>query len=455
MSTTGMESSGHVIAQFSGRLHQVLDGLGDAPAWSMTPAEQRTALVELSRAEARIAELRLRVLAAADRADVAAESGASSTAAWLAHATRRVRSVARAEVRLAQQLDEGFAVTRDALADGRLDLGQARVIVRAVNGLPDSVDAGVRGLAEKHLVALAGCHDETALKVLGRRVFEVIDPEAADLEEGRKLAAEETAAARSTYLHLFDNGDGTHAGRFRIASFHAAALRKLLDAFIAPRRAGSTAAPQDDTTDQSGPAPSADGTMAPAAEQPTAEGPSSTGLVLAPARPERMGQAFCELLERVPSGWLPKAGGVSSTVVVLLDYDKLLSGLGAAKLDTGEAMSASLARRLACEAGIIPAVYRRVLGGRSVVLDMGRRTRFHTEHQRIALDVEQGGCTADSCDRPAGWCDAHHDVRWSDGGGTSVLNGRLLCPFHHRKAHNGHYEMHRLANGRVRFHRRP
>jgi hypothetical protein len=135
--------------------------------------------------------------------------------------------------------------------------------------------------------------------------------------------------------------------------------------------------------------------------------------------------------------------------VVLLDYDKLVCGLGAARLDTGEAISASLARRLACEAGIIPTVYRRVVGGRSVVLDMGRRARLHTEHQRIALDVEQGGCATERCDRPSGWCHAHHEVPWSQGGGTSVENGRLLCPFHHRKADRDRYETHALPNGKL------
>ncbi len=168
-----------------------------------------------------------------------------------------------------------------------------------------------------------------------------------------------------------------------------------------------------------------------------------------------MGQAFCDLLERIPHDWLPTTGGVSATVVVLLDYDKLLTGLGTAHLDTGQAISASTARRLACEAGIIPAVYQRVIGSRPVVLDMGRRTRFHTEHQRIALDIEQGGCTSETCDRPAGWCHAHHDIPWSQGGDTSLTNGRLLCPFHHRKAHDPHYDMHHLPHRQVSFHRRP
>ncbi len=168
-----------------------------------------------------------------------------------------------------------------------------------------------------------------------------------------------------------------------------------------------------------------------------------------------MGAAFSRLLERFPATRLPRAGGVSATVVVLIDYDKLLTGLGAARLDTGEAISAGAARRLACEAGLVPAVYRRVLDGPSVVLDVGRRRRLHSETQRIALTVRDGGCTAEGCDRPPGWCHAHHDeVPWSAGGGTSVEKGRLLCPFHHAKAHSPGYDLTRLPDGQVRFHRR-
>ena len=85
---------------------------------------------------------------------------------------------------------------------------------------------------------------------------------------------------------------------------------------------------------------------------------------------------------------------------------------------------------------------------------MGRKRRLHTEHMRIALCVEQGGCTAERCDRPAGWCHAHHDVPWSVGGSTSVANGRLLCSFHHHKAHSAGFTLERLPDNRVRFHRR-
>jgi Domain of unknown function (DUF222) len=88
--------------------------------------------------------------------------------------------------------------------------------------------------------------------------------------------------------------------------------------------------------------------------------------------PERLGQAFAEYVQRYPTTKLPKAGGINATVVVLLPYDTLIGGLKAANLDTGQTISAALARRLACEAGIIPAV----LGGKSEVLDLGRTRRL-------------------------------------------------------------------------------
>jgi hypothetical protein len=419
-STTRLPDRTHPVAQFAARVHDVLDGLLDAPAWSMTPGEQRTSLLQLARAEARIAELRLRVLAAADRNDVADQTGASSTAAWLAHETRQDRPAAHADLRLALALDGGFTATRDALAGGRVDLARARVIVRAVQQLPESVGQADRDRAEKHLVHLAGDHDATALRALGRRLSEVLDPEAADEHEGRRLAAEEAAADRAAYLHLQDNGDGTHTGRFKVPTLQAAMLAKMLTCLASPRRDEATRRLRARLT-----------------------------------RPELLGQAFCQLLERFPVSRLPKAGGASARVVVLLDYDKLLSGLGAVELDTGQRLSAGLARRLACEAGVIPVVLRRGLGGPSQVLDVGRKRRFHDPAQRLALTVRDRGCTTEGCDRPAAWCHAHHDeARWADGGGTSVAEGRLLCPFHHGKAHSPGFDMTRLADGQVRFHRR-
>jgi hypothetical protein len=133
-----------------------------------------------------------------------------------------------------------------------------------------------------------------------------------------------------------------------------------------------------------------------------------------------------------------------------MTLDSLKSGLGAAALDTGTPISAAEARRLACNSGLIPAV----LGTGSVPLDLGRTARLHTAGQRAAMALRDHGCSTDGCDRPPSWTQAHHDIAWAHGGGTSVQNGRLLCPRHHRLAHDPGYDMRRLPNGQVRFHQR-
>ena len=56
-------AASHPIAHCSGRVVDAIAAVAGTPAWSMTPNEQRTALVDLTRAQARLCELRLRVLA--------------------------------------------------------------------------------------------------------------------------------------------------------------------------------------------------------------------------------------------------------------------------------------------------------------------------------------------------------------------------------------------------------
>ncbi len=218
-------------------------------------------------------------------------------------------------------------------------------------------------------------------------------------------------------FRIVEDGHGKCHGRFTISSLHGAMLKKQLLAIAAPKHRARV-----------------DG-QAPEPGRPSAH---------------RLGEAFAEYIETYPTDRLPHAGGVSATVVVTMTVDTLMGGLKAAELDTGHRISPGLARRLACRAGIIPAV----LGTQSQVLDLGRRTRFHTEPQRIALAMEQGGCTAEGCDWPPGMCHAHHDQPFSKGGATRVKNGRLLCPRHHARAHDPAYTTTKLPGGKVRFHRR-
>jgi hypothetical protein len=134
----------------------------------------------------------------------------------------------------------------------------------------------------------------------------------------------------------------------------------------------------------------------------------------------------------------------------------LKTGLGAAALVDGTEVSPGEACRLACGAGIIPAV----LGGPSAVLDLGREQRLFSKAQRIAMVLRDKGCRAEGCDRPPSWTEAHHLTRpWAVGGNTDLADGILLCGYHHRLAHHrlAHhpdYDHQRLPSGNLRYHRR-
>jgi hypothetical protein len=294
----------------------------------------------------------------------------------------------------------------------------ARVIVAAVDDLPEDLDPTWRDLAEAHLVAQAALVDPKTLRILGRRIFEVLDPETAEDREGKKLEEEERRARARAGLSLRDNGDGTHSGTFKLPDLHAAILTKALQALAAPRRTGD--ARVDPETGKKRP------------------------------YPELLGTAFCELLERYPTDRLPAAGGANATIVVTIDYDLLARGVGAGTLCDGTRISATEVRRLACAAGIIPMV----LGGDSVALDVGRERRLHDRYQRLALAHRDRGCTAETCDRPPSWAEAHHDWPWSAGGPTDLEHGRLYCGHHHHLVHDDRYLKTRLPNGKTRFTRR-
>ncbi|WP_441928049.1 HNH endonuclease signature motif containing protein [Marmoricola sp. RAF53] len=131
-----------------------------------------------------------------------------------------------------------------------------------------------------------------------------------------------------------------------------------------------------------------------------------------------------------------------------VEHDTLRDALKVAHLDTGADLSAGEARRLACGAGIIPAV----LGGTSLPLDLGRSSRLFSEAQRTALGLRHDTCAADGCERPYAWCELHHEEPWSHGGNTDLAQAIPLCHFHHRRIHDPHYEHVRARDGAVVFH---
>ena len=400
----------HVVA-FARWLETDLPGLIERPMWSMTTQDAEQALLSLTRVRSQLDALLLRVLRQAETVGAGMGTGATSTTSWWSHATRTTRAEAHRIARLAAAMDDHADVAQ-GLAAGDLRTDQARVIADAVDALPDTVEDWVPAAATTFMLDKAAEHDAKDLRVLGRRLLEAVEPEAADAEEARRLEAEEADALAQASFSMVDDGHGTCHGWFAVPSLHGAMLTKHLRAWVAI----------DMKTDGQRP-----------------------GLTR-----HRMGRAFLDYIETRPRKSVPSAGGVAATVVVTMELDTLLGGLKAASLDTGGRISAGEARRLACGAGIIPVV----LGGTSVPLDVGRRRRFHTEAQRVAMGIRDGGCTAAGCDAPPAMTHAHHEVPWSKGGGTSVEAGRLLCAPHHRRMHDPAFQHSLDKHGKVRFARR-
>ena len=127
-----------------------------------------------------------------------------------------------------------------------------------------------------------------------------------------------------------------------------------------------------------------------------------------------------------------------TTVVVRVDLDTLVSGLGHARIDgLDQPLSAATARRMAADAELIPAV----LGDESLPLDLGRAVRLFTKAQRLALGERDGGCA--SCGQNIAYVEAHHIDWWErDTGPTDLSNGVMLCSFCHHMIHRDGWQVH-------------
>ena len=147
----------------------------------------------------------------------------------------------------------------------------------------------------------------------------------------------------------------------------------------------------------------------------------------------RRADALVEAVRRGVSspGEAPKSDKAQVHVTIPLSTLLGQDPHGGATTMTGQVLAPSVARRMACDAGIIPVV----LGGDGEILDMGRSVRLFTPGQRRAVWLRDGGCTYPGCTMPPQWCDAHHVDWWSRGGASDIDNAALLCQRHHTKVH--------------------
>ncbi len=403
----------HPVLVCTDAMGTALKSAADVAVVFMDPAQKRWALLELTRVQAQLAGLRVRLLAASD--DVALVEGARDIAALVTQHTRTDAVTNRHELALGQALDRRWMQLGAALGQGEVNLAQASVIGHALDELPaEKVSAEELARAEAYLVAKAAEFGPRELRILGRRILDIVAPEIGEQHEAEQLAAEERRAERRTSLSSKRLGDGTSRIVINVPDGVATRLHTYLEAFTSPRHLNG-----------------GEGDRIPLGR--------------------KRGQAFCSLLEVIDPRRLPVHGGDATTVIVTIALEELRKDLGTGELGPADQLTAGEVRRLACTAKIIPAV----LDGRSEVLDLGRSSRLFRPAQRKAMIIRDRECRAEGCTIPAAWCEAHHGgTPWAQGGRTDLEDGVLLCSWHHHRAHDDTFDSRRMPNGKVRFSRR-
>lgn len=292
--------------------------------------------------------------------------------------------------------------TADALQAGDISLAHARVIDTALDALPATLNPETVTSAEEFLADQARQLTPDDLRRVAHQLRCTLDQDGVLADERDAVADRELCVSRD---HL-----GRVVFRGRLDAEAGCAFQAAIDALAAP-------------------APAVDG-------QPD---PRSAA--------RRNADALVALVDRaLATGDLPTDAGERPHITVTIDYQSLATEVGSATLGAGEVLTAASARRIACDARIVPVV----LGSRGEPLDVGRASYVVPQPMRRALVVRDEGCAFPGCGRPPGWTDAHHVQHWSAGGETRVDNLVLLCGAHHRVIHHDGWEV-RITDGQPEF----
>ncbi|MFP5284000.1 MAG: DUF222 domain-containing protein, partial [Actinomycetes bacterium] len=321
---------------------------------------------------------------------------------WLSLSGATSNREAAAAVFGARDLD-AHSTIRDAALAGRVQVRQARGIVKALDALPTSLSAEQKGQAAALLVDRAAHTPADRLAGLAPAVLADVAPELVPDPDARLAAmdAQKKRAHARRGLSLVPDGDGSVLIRGSLPDLSAAPFIKLIDAYVeSDRRAG-----RDRAADR---------------RDPRAELRSLD---------QRRADALLTLVAAHQAAQTaPRVAGDRPRIVVTMrEADLRERAEQAGLLKPDQQISAGDLRRVCCDADLTPVV----LGSESEILDVGRTIRLVTPALRRALSVRDGGCVFPGCLATDERCDAHHIVPWWWGGETGLSNLVLLCPHHH------------------------
>ena len=344
----------------------------------------------------------LAVVAEVDARGIAAAQGYGTTVELVQALARVPRSEARARVTAAKDVLPGRGLdgtpapptlpqTATAVAEAAIGAADVAVIRSVLARIPAHIAPEQRTQVEAELARHARTLDCRQLAVLGKRMLAYLDP------DGPRPPDEPDTRRRLS----FTERDGGCELSGWLDQEAAEIVRSALSPLAAPR-------------------------------------PSSDAEVDPRSPAQRDADALVELARRaLTNGDLPSEGGERPQVVVTVPLVVLQGRVGTGSLSFGGPINAETARRLACDARLIPAV----LGARGEPLDVGRASHAVPAAVRRAVTLRDGGCAFPGCPVPARWCDCHHVRHWADGGPTSIDNCVLLCGRHHRLVHHSSWRI--------------
>ena len=394
-------------------------------------ARVRAAVAAVRRAEHRLLE----TVAELHDGDAVVQTGYRNTAGLLADLTRidpttSQRLLQHSELLVdrvshcGEELPARLPHTAAAHAEGAISTDHVRVIDRAMGAVarvPDLASDTVAD-AEALLAEQARQLAPRGLQRVADRLLAHLDPDGVapldppEPDDDLSLATRrrDGALAITALIHGAVDADtvrevldalSTPAGpddTRPLGQRRAEALIELFTRATAPDGPAETPEPEGTAEDEQTPEPE------------PAESGSGPGPVRAPGRP---------------------------LLMVTIDEQRLRLQVGHGLLDSDRTVSAAEARRLGCDAGIVPVV----LGGASQPLDVGRLAYTVPDGMRRALHHRDRGCTFPGCDRRPRRCHAHHVRHWCDGGKTKIDNLTLLCRYHHHLLHHDDWEIRMVA----------
>jgi hypothetical protein len=358
----------------------------------------------------------LRLVDEFDRRGAARELGFRGTAEWLAWRCELGDRAAREHVRVARGL-RARPRTRAAFAAGELSYSKVRALTRAPAG---EDEAGLLALARD---CTAGELDRTVRALRNAP------------------SADEDVAARAharRFVSWWWEPDGSLSFRGRLSPEDGAVLIDAVETAACalyppapplPAIAAEHAHDGDATVDD--------------LEQPgdmPAGGPG----------PPPLGARRADAVAEIMRSGAPRAQVVlhvdSAALTCTATGDEPRAG-EVCHIEHGPAIPSITARRLACDAEVMPAIPRP-----DGTLDHGRKRRVVSPALRSALQRRDQCCRFPGCDRRHD-LHAHHVTHWAHGGPTDSENLILLCRFHHRAVHEDGFTVRRVGPGDYRFHR--